>query len=112
MDSRYHIATECIYLLQNSDLHPIKKLRLEIQLIQAKRMLLEREVVRRERMEEFDDAPFVLLLSKVTELCRHGSKDMPGANLSQYMSTILADLSAVPSGADVRTEIQSASTSP
>lgn len=44
MDHQYSIVNQCLQLLKQSDMPTIKKLRVEIQLIQMKRLLLNDNV--------------------------------------------------------------------
>ena len=44
MDHQYSIINQCLQLLKQSDMPTIKKLRVEIQLIQMKRLLLNEAI--------------------------------------------------------------------
>ena len=43
MDNQYRIINQCLQLLKQSEMPTIKKLRVEIQLIQMKRLLLKKK---------------------------------------------------------------------
>lgn len=72
MDQQYSIINQCLQLLKQSDMPTIKKLRVEIQLIQMKRLLLNdaltNDVVRGSCGEDV----FEGLLSQMRRICGEG----------------------------------------
>ena len=72
MMKQYSILTRCLYDLRKSDLPLIEKLRLEVQLIQTKRILLDHNVEHRvtglaSSEKEFDD-----LYVQLQHVCNSG----------------------------------------
>lgn len=45
MTAQYSLVNQCLALLKQADMQPIKKLRIEIQLIQMKRLLLNEDAL-------------------------------------------------------------------
>lgn len=70
MEKEYLIINECLAAVRQSDLQIVKKLRLEIKLIQVKRLLLDDQVVSGIKddsgvLEKFED-----LLAVIEVVCR------------------------------------------
>lgn len=74
MDHHYSIINQCLQLLKQSDMPTIKKLRVEIQLIQMKRLLLNDSIVKEIRNGSGGDDLFEGLLSQMQRICRGSSE--------------------------------------
>jgi len=85
MDKQYHIINQCLALLKQSGMPTIKKLRVEIQLIQMKRLLLNDALPTEVRCGSCGEEVFEGLLNQMHGVCC-GSCD--GDALSQLMDRI------------------------
>lgn len=92
MDQHYSIINQCLQLLKQSDIPTIKKLRVEIQLIQMKRLLLNdnmsREVMNRTCGEEV----FERLLAKMRKIAKGNPEP---EELTELMKCIAGMLSVL-----------------
>ncbi|WP_324081949.1 hypothetical protein [Geomonas sp.] len=69
MDYQYSIINQCLQLLKQSDMPTIKKLRVEIQLIQMKRLLLNEVVPKDAEGTLCGEDQFEGLLSQMRRIC-------------------------------------------
>lgn len=69
MDHQYSIINQCLQLLKQSDMPTIKKLRVEIQLIQMKRLLLNDSLTSDLTRNSCGDDVFEGLLSQMRGIC-------------------------------------------
>jgi hypothetical protein len=69
MDHQYSIINQCLQLLKQSDMPTIKKLRVEIQLIQMKRLLLNDSLARELKCGSCGDDVFEGLLCQMQRIC-------------------------------------------
>jgi hypothetical protein len=85
MDNQYRIINQCLQLLKQSDVPTIKKLRVEIQLIQMKRLLLNDALPNEVKCGSCGEEVFEGLLSQMRGICG-GAGD--GEALSDLMERI------------------------
>ena len=85
MDHQYRIVNQCLTLLKQSEMPTIKKLRVEIQLIQMKRLLLNDALPNEVKCGSCGEDVFEGLLSQMRGICG-GTSD--GEALSQLMDRI------------------------
>ena len=85
MDHQYSIINQCLQLLKQSDMPTIKKLRVEIQLIQMKRLLLNDNLTNDFVRRSCGDDVFEGLLSQMRRICGGGYE---GEALSDLMERI------------------------
>lgn len=69
MDHQYSIINQCLQLLKQSDMPTIKKLRVEIQLIQMKRLLLNDSLTSDLAHNSCGDDVFDGLLNQMRRIC-------------------------------------------
>jgi hypothetical protein len=69
MDLQYSIINQCLQLLKQSDLPTIKKLRVEIQLIQMKRLLLNDAIPTEVQSGSCSMEAFEELLTQMRRIC-------------------------------------------
>ncbi|GFO54650.1 hypothetical protein GMSM_16570 [Geomonas sp. Red276] len=69
MDYQYSIINQCLQLLKQSDMPTIKKLRVEIQLIQMKRLLLNEAIPKEAESGVCSEDKFEGLLSQMRRIC-------------------------------------------
>ena len=69
MDYQYSIINQCLQLLKQSDMPTIKKLRVEIQLIQMKRLLLNEAMPKATDNGPCGEGEFEGLLSQMRRIC-------------------------------------------
>jgi hypothetical protein len=85
MDNQYRIINQCLQLLKQSEMPTIKKLRVEIQLIQMKRLLLNDALPAEVKCGSCGEDVFEGLLSQMRGICA-GSND--GDALADLMKRI------------------------
>ena len=85
MDNQYRIINQCLQLLKQSEMPTIKKLRVEIQLIQMKRLLLNDSLPYEVKSGSCGEDVFEGLLSQMRGICG-GTCD--GEDLAQLMERI------------------------
>ena len=85
MDNQYRIINQCLALLKQSEMQTIKKLRVEIQLIQMKRLLLNDALPTEVKCGSCGEDVFEGLLSQMKGICG-GNCD--GEALTQLMDRI------------------------
>ena len=85
MDHQYSIINQCLQLLKQSDLPTIKKLRVEIQLIQMKRLLLNDSLTNEMIKGSCGEDVFEGLLSQMHRICGGGYQ---GEALTELMERI------------------------
>ncbi|MBJ6723978.1 hypothetical protein [Geomesophilobacter sediminis] len=85
MDQQYNIINQCLHLLKHSDMPTIKKLRVEIQLIQMKRLLLNESIPMDVRRGSCSTEVFEGLLTQMRGVC-HGPSSNEG--LAELMNRI------------------------
>lgn len=85
MDNQYRIINQCLQLLKQSEMPTIKKLRVEIQLIQMKRLLLNDSLPSEIRRGSCGEEVFEGLLYQMRGLCGNG---YDGEALSELMERI------------------------
>lgn len=91
MDYQYSIVNQCLQLLKQSNLPTIKKLRVEIQLIQMKRLLLE-EDSKASVPACCGDIYFEGLLSQMGQIC---GGDYDGETLTDVMERMSGMLTSL-----------------
>ena len=92
MDRQYSIINQCLTLLRQSEMPTIKKLRVEIQLIQMKRLLLNDALTNEVKCGSCGEDVFEGLLSQMRGICG-GTSD--GEALAQLMDRIGGMLAAL-----------------
>jgi hypothetical protein len=92
MDQQYSIINQCLQLLKQSDLPTIKKLRVEIQLIQMKRLLLNDAMINEIKCGSCGEEMFEGLLSQMRGIC---SGSCEGDALTDLMDRIGGMLSVL-----------------
>ncbi|GFO61444.1 hypothetical protein GMST_37690 [Geomonas silvestris] len=90
MDNQYRIINQCLQLLKQSEMPTIKKLRVEIQLIQMKRLLLNDALPSEVRSGSCGEEVFEGLLHQMKGICCGG---YDGEALSELMERISGMLS-------------------
>lgn len=85
MDRQYSIINQCLQLLKQSDMPTIKKLRVEIQLIQMKRLLLNDNIITDAVRDSGGEDVFEGLLAQMRRICGGGYE---GEALSELMERI------------------------
>jgi len=85
MDHQYSIINQCLQLLKQSDMPTIKKLRVEIQLIQMKRLLLNDAISSEVMCGSCGEDVFEGLLCQMRGIC---GGNCEGDALSDLMSRI------------------------
>lgn len=85
MDHQYSIINQCLQLLKQSDMPTIKKLRVEIQLIQMKRLLLNDNLTSEFLRRSCSDDVFEGLLNQMRRICGGGYE---GEAVSDLMDRI------------------------
>lgn len=92
MEHHYSIINQCLQLLKQSDLPTIKKLRVEIQLIQMKRLLLNDALTAEMMSDSCGEEVFEGLLNQMRRISR-GSAE--GDALADLMKRIGGALNAL-----------------
>jgi hypothetical protein len=93
MDYQYIIVNQCLQLLKQSNLPTIKKLRVEIQLIQMKRLLLEEdEDTGKVNTGPFGESDFDGLLTQMGKICGGNYEGETLTDLMERMSGMLTVL--------------------
>jgi len=92
MDHQYSIINQCLQLLKQSDMPTIKKLRVEIQLIQMKRLLLNDNLTNEIMRGSCGEDVFEGLLSQMRRICGGGCE---GEALTDLMERIGGMLSVL-----------------
>ena len=69
MDHQYSIINQCLQMLKQSDMPTIKKLRVEIQLIQMKRLLLNDSIAEEIKCGSCGEDVFEGLLCQMRRIC-------------------------------------------
>lgn len=95
MDQQYSIINQCLQLLKQSDMPTIKKLRVEIQLIQMKRLLLNESLPTDIIKGSCGEDVFEGLLHQMRRICGGGCE---GEALSDLMERIGGMLSVLGGG--------------
>jgi hypothetical protein len=72
MDNQYRIINQCLQLLKQSEMPTIKKLRVEIQLIQMKRLLLNDSLPADVKIGPCGEDVFEGLLTQMRGICGGG----------------------------------------
>jgi hypothetical protein len=85
MDHQYSVINQCLQLLKQSDMPTIKKLRVEIQLIQMKRLLLNDAVSSQVMHGSCGEDVFEGLLCQMRRIC---GGNCESDALSELMSRI------------------------
>jgi hypothetical protein len=88
MLTQYRILTSCLSELKSSEMPPIEKLKLEVQLIQTKRILLDREVQQRISGDECSESEFRDLYSLVCSACNSCDANVRTSGVSAYIENI------------------------
>src|SRR5512146_2030408 len=93
MDHQYSIINQCLQLLKQSDIPTVKKLRVEIQLIQMKRLLLNDSILREIKNGPGSDELFQGLLNQMQRICCCGSSEGDAVtDLMERIRTMLTTL--------------------
>ncbi|MBU5613624.1 hypothetical protein [Geomonas azotofigens] len=92
MDHQYSIINQCLQLLKQSDLPTIKKLRVEIQLIQMKRLLLNDRLTNDMVTGACGEDVFEGLLNQMRRICGEGSQGDALTDLMERIGGMLTEL--------------------
>ena len=92
MDHQYSIINQCLQLLKQSDMPTIKKLRVEIQLIQMKRLLLNDNLSNEIMHDSCGEDLFEGLLCQMRTICGDGGQGEALADLMERIGGMLATL--------------------
>ena len=98
MLKQYCILSKCLSELKKSDLPLIEKLKLEVQLIQTKRILLDYKVEQRVTGALGSEKEFNDLYEQFRHVCNSGDVVGEVARLKAQIHEIKDGLSAVPAG--------------
>jgi hypothetical protein len=99
MDYQYIIVNQCLQLLKQSNLPTMKKLRVEIQLIQMKRLLLEEdELSGKVTCGPYCESDFDGLLTQMGKICGGNYEGETLTDLMERMSGMLTVLGGQSSG--------------
>ena len=93
MDQQYSIINQCLQLLKQSDMPTIKKLRVEIQLIQMKRLLLNENLTNDMVKNSCGEDVFEGLLSQMRRICGGGYEGEALSDLMERIGGMLTVLS-------------------
>ena len=93
MDHQYSIVNQCLQLLKHSDMPTIKKLRVEIQLIQMKRLLLNDSASSEVMCRSCGDDVFEGLLCQMRGICGGNCEGEAVADLMNSIGGMLTVLS-------------------
>jgi hypothetical protein len=94
MGYRYSIINQCMQLLKESDLPTIKKLRVEILLIQLKRRLLDEELSAEPKAGPCGEEAFEDLLNMMRRTCCENCESEMVGNLIDRMGGVVNELSS------------------
>jgi hypothetical protein len=83
MGHRYSIVSQCMQLLKKSQMPTIKKLRVEILLIQLKRLLLDYDLDKEPKIGPCGEDAFEELLNQMHSIC---SEDYESEKISELMA--------------------------
>jgi len=92
MDNQYRIINQCLQLLKQSEMPTIKKLRVEIQLIQMKRLLLNDAIPNEVRCGSCGEEVFEGLLHQMKRICGGSYEGEALADLMERIGGMLAVL--------------------
>ena len=92
MDQQYSIINQCLQLLKQSDMPTIKKLRVEIQLIQMKRLLLNDNLTNDIVKDSCGEDVFEGLLSQMRRICGGGYEGEALADMMERIGGMLTVL--------------------
>lgn len=92
MEHQYSIINQCLQLLKQSDLPTIKKLRVEIQLIQMKRLLLNDALTSELMSDSCGEEVFEGLLNQMRRICRGSAEADALAELMKSIGGMLTVL--------------------
>lgn len=98
MDQHYSIINQCLQLLKHSDLPTIKKLRVEIQLIQIKRLLLNDALSKELLCGSCGEEVFEGLLTQMRSICNGGGDGDALSDLMKRIGGMLTMLGGNPAG--------------
>jgi hypothetical protein len=101
MLKQYSVVTKCLSELKKSDLPIIEKLKLEVQLIQTKRLLLDCKVEYRIAGVASSERDFDSLYEKVRHACNTGGADGTVECIKVHILEIKARLNGEPTGKTV-----------
>jgi hypothetical protein len=94
MDNQYRIINQCLQLLKQSEMPTIKKLRVEIQLIQMKRLLLNDALPIEVKCGSCGEDVFEGLLSQMRCICGGTSDGEALTDLMERIGGMLSSLGA------------------
>jgi hypothetical protein len=95
MENQYSIINQCLQLLKQSDLPTIKKLRVEIQLIQMKRLLLNDALTSEIMSDSCGEEVFEGLLNQMRRISRGSTEAEALADLMSRIGGMLSMLGGV-----------------
>jgi hypothetical protein len=93
MGHRYSIVNQCMQLLKQSDLPTIKKLRVEILLIQLKRLLLDYDIDNEPKIGPCGEDVFEELLRQMRCICSEDCESDQVSALMEKMGGVVSQLS-------------------
>jgi hypothetical protein len=94
MGYRYSIINQCMQLLKQSELPTIKKLRVEILLIQLKRLLLDDEMSAEPKFGPCGEEAFDALLNQMRRICSEDCGSEMISSLMDQMGGVVTELSS------------------
>lgn len=92
MLKQYRVLSNCLKVLKSSQLQPIQELKIEVQLIRAKRLLLLDDVFLRVKDNVNSEAQFDSLFRLLDEVCREGGRSTELENLNRLLDQVLGTL--------------------
>jgi len=102
MNAQYRIVNECLQLLKRSDISQVKKLRVEIQLIQLKRLILKDDRPDRLTCGSCREESFDGLLLAFRNICNGGGGGNTASDLMQLIGGIIGNLSSADGGEELQ----------
>lgn len=94
MDHQYIIINKCLQLLKQSDMATMNKLRVELQLIQMKRILLNHNVPHELKYASCGEEVFEGLFSDMRRICEGSCTEVAIIDLMGRIGTMLTRLGA------------------
>ena len=100
---QYSMLSKCLAELKKSDLPVIEKLRIEVQLIQTKRILLDRKVEQRVTGSAGSEQQFSELYEQLLHVCRSGGVSGGVDRLKELVQEVKDGLGIEPTGRNLYT---------
>jgi len=93
-DSRYQMATRCLDLLEESHLPYVKKLRLQVLLLEVRILLLKAEPLPTRDKDDFEQTTFVGILLQMEQLCKEYCTEAFYRKVADGLNEVVKELSA------------------